>query len=253
MNPRRGGHRADRPAQPRHRDGYLRPWRRRGSRPVPSPAALQQPGPRLRGLPRRRPGAMRGAAAQHRDRHRLQRHGLGAPPLREYPALLKKAVAAAGGVAQVAGGVPAMCDGVTQGEPGMDLCLISRDVIAMATVIGLSHDIFDGALLLGVCDKIVPGLLMGALQFGHLPMVLVPAGPDALGAAQQRQGPGPRAVRRGRDRPRGDARGRVPLLPQRRHLHLLRHRQLQPADRDAGPAPARRRPSSTPTTRCARR
>lgn len=98
-----------------------------------------------------------------------------------YPAILKKAVAAAGGVAQVAAGVPAMCDGVTQGEPGMDLSLISRDVIAMATVIGLSHNVFDGALLLGICDKILPGLLMGALQFGHLPMILVPGGPMRTG------------------------------------------------------------------------
>lgn len=98
-----------------------------------------------------------------------------------YPAMIKKAVAATGGTAQVAGGVPAMCDGVTQGEPGMDLSLISRDVIAMSTVIGLSHNVFDGALLLGICDKIMPGLVMGALQFGHLPMILVPGGPMRTG------------------------------------------------------------------------
>ena len=102
-----------------------------------------------------------------------------------YPAILKKAVAAAGGVAQVAAGVPGMCDGVTQGEPGMDLSLISRDVIAMATVIGLSHNVFDGALLLGICDKILPGLLMGALQFGHLPVVLVPGGPMRSGLSNK--------------------------------------------------------------------
>lgn len=102
-----------------------------------------------------------------------------------YPAILKKAVAAAGGVAQIAAGVPAMCDGVTQGEPGMDLSLVSRDVIAMATVIGLSHNVFDGALLLGICDKILPGLLMGALQFGHLPMVLVPGGPMRSGLSNK--------------------------------------------------------------------
>ena len=102
-----------------------------------------------------------------------------------YPAILKKAVAAAGGVAKVAAGVPAMCDGVTQGEPGMDLSLISRDVIAMATVIGLSHNVFDGALLLGICDKILPGLLMGALQFGHLPMILVPGGPMRTGLSNR--------------------------------------------------------------------
>jgi phosphogluconate dehydratase len=98
-----------------------------------------------------------------------------------YPVMIKKAVAGAGGTAQVAAGVPAMCDGVTQGEPGMDLGLLSREVIAMSTVIGLSHKVFDGALLLGVCDKILPGLLMGGLQFGHLPMILVPGGPMRTG------------------------------------------------------------------------
>ncbi len=102
-------------------------------------------------------------------------------PYEFYPAIIRQAVASAGGVAQVAGGVPAMCDGVTQGEPGMDLSLMSRDVIAMSVAISLSHHLFDGVLLLGVCDKIVPGLLMGALQFGHLPMALVPAGPMPTG------------------------------------------------------------------------
>ena len=106
-------------------------------------------------------------------------------PYGDYPDLLREAVQAKGGAAQVAAGVPAMCDGVTQGEPGMELSLISRDVIAMATVIGLSHNVFDGALLLGVCDKIVPGLLMGGLQFGHLPMLLVPAGPMRPGIANR--------------------------------------------------------------------
>ena len=102
-------------------------------------------------------------------------------PYGDYPDIIKQAVAEVGGNAQFAGGVPAMCDGVTQGEPGMDLSLISRDVIAMSTVIGLSHNVFDGALLLGICDKIMPGLLMGALQFGHLPMILVPGGPMTSG------------------------------------------------------------------------
>jgi phosphogluconate dehydratase len=102
-------------------------------------------------------------------------------PYGVYPEIIKKAVSEAGGTAQFAGGVPAMCDGVTQGEPGMDLSLISRDVIAMSTVIGLSHNVFDGALLLGVCDKIMPGLLMGGLQFGHLPMILIPGGPMTSG------------------------------------------------------------------------
>jgi phosphogluconate dehydratase len=102
-------------------------------------------------------------------------------PYETYPPELKAAVRKAGGVAQVAGGVPAMCDGVTQGRAGMELSLYSRDVIAMATAIALSHDMFDAALMLGVCDKIVPGLLIGALHFGHLPAVFVPAGPMTSG------------------------------------------------------------------------
>ena len=102
-------------------------------------------------------------------------------PFETYPRRLKQAVLRAGGIAQVAGGVPAMCDGITQGRDGMELSLFSRDVIAMSTAIALSHDMFDGALMLGVCDKIVPGLLIGALSFGHLPTVLVPAGPMASG------------------------------------------------------------------------
>ena len=102
-------------------------------------------------------------------------------PFERYPSILKKAVLQAGGVAQVAGGVPAMCDGITQGRAGMELSLFSRDVVAMSTAIALSHDMFDGALMLGVCDKIVPGLLIGALTFGHLPTVFVPAGPMPSG------------------------------------------------------------------------
>ncbi|WP_199486876.1 phosphogluconate dehydratase [Actinomadura logoneensis] len=102
-------------------------------------------------------------------------------PLKDYPDVLKAGVAEAGGTAQFAGGVPAMCDGITQGRAGMELSLFSRDVIAMATAVALSHDMFDGALLLGVCDKIVPGLVIGALAFGHLPAILVPAGPMASG------------------------------------------------------------------------
>ena len=102
-------------------------------------------------------------------------------PLKDYPDLLKAAIRSAGGTAQFAGGVPAMCDGITQGRAGMELSLFSRDVVAMATAVALSHDMFDGALLLGVCDKIVPGLVIGALSFGHLPVVLVPAGPMASG------------------------------------------------------------------------
>ena len=102
-------------------------------------------------------------------------------PLERYPALLKRAVKDAGGVAQFAGGVPAMCDGITQGRAGMELSLFSRDVVAMSTAVALAHDMFDGALLLGVCDKIVPGLLIGALSFGQLPAILVPAGPMPSG------------------------------------------------------------------------
>jgi phosphogluconate dehydratase len=98
-------------------------------------------------------------------------------PLQHYPALIKDEARKHGATAQVAGGVPAMCDGVTQGTPAMELSLFSRDTIAMATAVSLSHDMFDCALLLGVCDKIVPGLLIGALHFGHLPTVFVPAGP----------------------------------------------------------------------------
>ena len=102
-------------------------------------------------------------------------------PFESYPARLKQAVLEAGGIAQFAGGVPAMCDGITQGREGMQLSLFSRDVIAMATAIALSHDMFDAALLLGVCDKIVPGMLIGALAFGHLPAIFVPAGPMTSG------------------------------------------------------------------------
>jgi phosphogluconate dehydratase len=102
-------------------------------------------------------------------------------PLQHYPDLIKLEARRLGATAQVAGGVPAMCDGVTQGTPGMELSLFSRDTIAMATAISLSHDVFDCALMLGVCDKIVPGLLIGALHFGHLPTVFVPAGPMTAG------------------------------------------------------------------------
>ncbi len=102
-------------------------------------------------------------------------------PLQHYPDLIKEEARKHGATAQVAGGVPAMCDGVTQGTAGMELSLFSRDAIAMATAVSLSHDVFDVALLLGVCDKIVPGLLIGALHFGHLPTVFVPAGPMTSG------------------------------------------------------------------------
>lgn len=102
-------------------------------------------------------------------------------PFEEYPNIIKAAARAMGSTAQVAGGVPAMCDGVTQGQPGMELSLFSREVVAMAAAVGLSHNMFDGNLFLGVCDKIVPGMVIGALQFGHIPTVFVPAGPMRSG------------------------------------------------------------------------
>ena len=102
-------------------------------------------------------------------------------PYEGFPAVIRDEARRLGATVQVAGGVPAMCDGVTQGLPGMELSLFSRDNIAMATAVGLTHDVFDAALLLGVCDKIVPGLLIGALHFGHLPCVFVPAGPMSTG------------------------------------------------------------------------
>jgi len=109
-------------------------------------------------------------------------------PLQTFPDLIKQALREAGGVGQFAGGVPAMCDGVTQGQAGMELSLFSRDVIAMATAVALSHDMFDGMLCLGVCDKIVPGLLIGALSFGHLPALFVPAGPMPSGLPNKEKG-----------------------------------------------------------------
>ena len=102
-------------------------------------------------------------------------------PYVRFPDVIKDEARQRGATAQVAGGVPAMCDGVTQGTPGMELSLFSRDVIAMGTAVALSHDVFDAVLLLGICDKIVPGLLIGALHFGHLPMVFVPGGPMPSG------------------------------------------------------------------------
>jgi phosphogluconate dehydratase len=102
-------------------------------------------------------------------------------PFETYPAMIREAAAKQGAVAQFAGGVPAMCDGVTQGQDGMDLSLFSRDVIALSTAIALSHNMFDAVLCLGICDKIVPGLLIGALSFGQLPVVFVPAGPMVSG------------------------------------------------------------------------
>ena len=109
-------------------------------------------------------------------------------PFEFYPDLIRQAAREAGGTAQVAGGVPAMCDGVTQGETGMELSLFSRDVIAMSTAVALSHQMFDASVYLGVCDKIVPGLIIGALSFGHLPAVFIPAGPMTSGLPNEEKG-----------------------------------------------------------------
>jgi phosphogluconate dehydratase len=106
-------------------------------------------------------------------------------PYGRYPEQIKLFAREVGATAQVAGGVPAMCDGVTQGQPGMDLSLFSRDTIALSTAVALSHAMFEGVLLLGICDKIVPGLLIGALRFGHLPAILVPGGPMPSGLANK--------------------------------------------------------------------
>lgn len=106
-------------------------------------------------------------------------------PFECFPRIIKDAIREAGGIAQFAGGVPAMCDGITQGQTGMELSLFSRDTIAMATAIALSHNMFDAALCLGVCDKIVPGLLIGALHFGHIPAVFIPAGPMPTNTTNQ--------------------------------------------------------------------
>ena len=109
-------------------------------------------------------------------------------PFERYPDLIREAARVAGGTAQVAGGVPAMCDGVTQGEAGMELSLFSREVIALSTAVALSHQMFDAAVYLGVCDKIVPGLVIGALAFGHLPAVFIPAGPMPSGMSNDEKG-----------------------------------------------------------------
>ncbi len=106
-------------------------------------------------------------------------------PYETFPEQIKQALRELGSVGQFAGGVPAMCDGVTQGEPGMELGIASREVIAMSTAVALSHNMFDAALYLGVCDKIVPGLVMGALRFGHLPSMFVPAGPMTSGLSNK--------------------------------------------------------------------
>jgi phosphogluconate dehydratase len=106
-------------------------------------------------------------------------------PYERFPELIRSTARAHGGTAQVAGGVPAMCDGVTQGDAGMELSLFSRDVIALSTAVALSHHMYDAALCLGICDKIVPGLVIGALTFGHLPVIFVPSGPMPTGLSNE--------------------------------------------------------------------
>jgi phosphogluconate dehydratase len=154
-------------------------------------------------------------------------------PYEHYPELIRATARRVGATAQVAGGVPAMCDGVTQGQPGMEMSLFSRDVIAMAAGIALSHNTFDAALYLGVCDKIVPGLIIAAATFGHIPAVFVPAGPMSTGLPNEEKSRVRNAFAA------GDV-GRNGKLSRHWHLHLLRHRQHQPdADGIHGPPPAR--------------
>jgi len=120
-------------------------------------------------------------------------------PFESYPEVIRAAARLAGATAQVAGGVPAMCDGVTQGRAGMELSLFSRDVIALATAVSLSHEAFDSALLLGICDKIVPGPVHRRGLLGQLPIIFVPGGPMPTGnIANKQKGRGPPALRRGR-------------------------------------------------------
>ena len=174
-------------------------------------------------------------------------------PFERFPDLIKRAARAVGATAQVAGGVPAMCDGVTQGEAGMELSLFSRDVIALSTAVALSHQMFDAAVYLGVCDKIVPGLLIGALSFGHLPAVFLPAGPMTSGITNDEKSKVRQLYAEGKAT-RQNCWSRGQGLSRPRHLHLLRHRQHQPdADGDHGPASARAPRSSTRTRRCAMR
>ena len=153
--------------------------------------------------------------------------------------MIREAAREAGGTAQVAGGVPAMCDGVTQGETGMELSLFSRDVIALSTAVALSHQMFDAAVYLGVCDKIVPGLIIGALNFGHLPAVFIPAGPMTSGLTNDEKGKIRQLYAEGKVGRDALLEAEATVLSRPRHLHLLRHGQFQPdADGNHGPASA---------------
>ena len=161
-------------------------------------------------------------------------------PYENFPPILRAAIRQAGGTAQVAAGVPAMCDGVTQGRPGMELSLSSRDVIAMATAIGLSHGVYDAALCLGVCDKIVPGLVIGALSHGHVPVIMVPAGPMSSGLPNVEKAARRRAFFSKRNQPQRAAQGGSGILSWTGNLYVLRDSKLKPdADGSDGVAPAR--------------
>ena len=134
-----------------------------------------------------------------------------------------------------------MCDGVTQGQPGMDLSLFSRDTIALSTAVALSHGMFEGMALLGICDKIVPGLLIGALRFGHLPAMLIPAGPMPSGLANKEKQRVRQLFAEGQGGQGGIAGRRGRLLSRRGDLHLLWHRQFEPDDDGADGAAHPRR------------
>ena len=174
-------------------------------------------------------------------------------PYERFPDIIKEAARAAGGTAQVAGGVPAMCDGVTQGEAGMELSLFSRDVIALATGVALSHQMFDAALYLGVCDKIVPGLVIGALAFGHLPALFVPAGPMTSGLSNDEKSRIRQLFAEGKVGRDALLEAEVAILPRAGHLHVLRHGEHEPdADGDHGAAHSRllvRQPQHAPARR----
>ncbi len=179
-------------------------------------------------------------------------------PYNSFPDIIKAAAREHGGIAQFAGGVPAMCDGITQGNAGMELSLFSREVIAMSTAVALTHNAFDAVLCLGVCDKIVPGLAIGALQFGHLPTIFVPAGPMTSGLTNDDKAQGPSGIRDRQVRSRGAPRSRSRRRVSRpRYVHLLRHGQQQSdaADGSDGPASAERgvRASAYAVARCAHR
>ena len=161
--------------------------------------------------------------------------------MKRYPEMIRAAARKAGATAQVAGGVPAMCDGVTQGQPGMELSLFSRDVIALAAGVSLSHNVFDAALYLGVCDKIVPGLVIAAATFGHIPAIFVPAGPMTIGLPNDEKSKVRQQFATGEVGREELMAAEMAILSRAGHLHLLRHRQHQPdADGIHGPAPARR-------------